>query len=113
MYVTARAGSFFDVEQAKENKLAALSIADGKKFALLFTADGDISVTPQARHLQASAEFCEGLSAMGLMSNSPAMKIVANFYMRINRPHVPTRFFTRMDTAEQWLSSFALSPVNT
>ncbi|MCA6361492.1 MAG: hypothetical protein IM638_00505 [Bacteroidetes bacterium] len=113
MYVTARAGAMFDVEQVKENKSAALSIADQQLFSLLFITEGEITATPQARQLQASAEFCEGLYAVGLMSSSHAMKILANFYLRINRPEIPTRFFTRLESAEDWLASFALSRVNT
>lgn len=113
MYVTANAGAMFDVEQVRENKFAALSIADGEVFSLLFMTDGDITVTPQARQLQASAEFCEGLYAVGLMSASQTMKILANFYLRINRPEIPTRFFVRLESAEEWLASFVPSRANT
>ena len=37
--------------------------------------------------------------------HSFAQKILANFYLRINKPMLPTRFFTRMEEAESWLKS--------
>ena len=37
--------------------------------------------------------------------HSLAQKILANFYLRINKPVLPTRFFNKIDEAEAWLKS--------
>lgn len=36
---------------------------------------------------------------------SLAHKIIANFYLRINKPVLPTRFFNKIEEAEAWLQS--------
>ncbi|MGZ3865725.1 MAG: DUF7793 family protein [Bacteroidia bacterium] len=36
---------------------------------------------------------------------SLAHKIIANFYLRINKPVLPTRFFNKLEEAEAWLQS--------
>lgn len=37
--------------------------------------------------------------------HSLAQKILANFYLKINKPVLPTRFFNKADEAEAWLKS--------
>jgi hypothetical protein len=37
--------------------------------------------------------------------HSLAQKILANFYLRINKPVLPTRFFNKVEEAEAWLRS--------
>jgi hypothetical protein len=36
---------------------------------------------------------------------SLAQKILANFYLRINKPVLPTKFFNKVEEAEAWLKS--------
>jgi hypothetical protein len=113
VHVQARAGSVFDIQQAIENKEASLHlVGDGKKFTLLFTSDGDIVTTPAMRTLCASAEYNDNLYAVALLSTNSAMKILGNFYLRLSRPVVPTRFFGNKDNAVEWLKTFALQPVS-
>lgn len=38
--------------------------------------------------------------------SSLAHKILGNFYMRMNKPSVPTRFFTEIKIAEEWLNTY-------
>ena len=37
--------------------------------------------------------------------HSPAQKILANFYLHINRPILPTKVFNKVEDAEKWLLS--------
>ena len=37
---------------------------------------------------------------------SLAQKIIANFYIRLNKPKIPTNFFTDEDSAIEWLTTF-------
>ncbi|MGL5888857.1 MAG: hypothetical protein ACRC3B_03180 [Bacteroidia bacterium] len=108
VYVEARAGSVFDVQEALENKEASLClVGDGKKITLLFTSDGNITTTPAMRTLSASAEYNDNLYAVALLSTNSAMKILGNFYLRLSRPAVPTRFFSKKESAVEWLKTYA------
>lgn len=107
IFVTARAGAYFDVQQALENKAVALQLTANGRFTLLFISNGDIVTTPEMRRLCASPEYNNHLNAVALLSPSSAMKILGNFYLRLNRPAVPTRFFTVQEMAVDWLVTFA------
>lgn len=37
--------------------------------------------------------------------HSMAQKLLANFYLKINKPVLPTKFFTEITEADQWLQS--------
>lgn len=101
--MTAYTGATFDAEHAIDNRTAALELAGWERCGLIFESDGDIITTPEMRHVSASAQYNSHFIAVALVSPSVAMKILGNFYMRINRPVVPTRFFSEHDLAEQWL----------
>ena len=44
--------------------------------------------------------------AEAFIISSLAHKLVANFYLKTNKPVVPTRFFTNQIEAEGWLQTF-------
>jgi hypothetical protein len=101
--MTAHPGATFDAEHAIDNRTAALELAGWERCGLIFESEGDIVTTPEMRQVSASAEYNSHFIAVALVSPSVAMKILGNFYMRINRPVVPTRFFSQHEQAEQWL----------
>jgi hypothetical protein len=43
------------------------------------------------------------LSATAILINSPLTKVLANFYLKLSNPEVPTRLFTNFDEAYNWL----------
>ncbi len=96
-------GAHVDVPQAMENREAAFRLSGKRKAGMLVLGSGEISTTPAMRKLCASAEYNEGIFAIALVSPLASMKILGNFYMRIYRPAVPTRFFSTPDAARNWL----------
>jgi hypothetical protein len=49
---------------------------------------------------------CPYSKADAFMVNSTAMKLIANFYLRINKPERPTKMFTDEKEAIKWLKTF-------
>lgn len=78
----------------------------GKKFYVLLGGEEFFQVTKETREAVASQKFSTHLAAVALFSNELAMKILGNLYIKINRPEVPTKFFTDKNNAELWLRSF-------
>lgn len=101
--MTAHPGATFDAEHAIDNRTAALELAGWQRCGLIFESEGDIVTTPEMRQVSASAQYNSHFIAVALVSPSVAMKILGNFYMRINKPVVPTRFFSQHEPAEAWL----------
>lgn len=95
----------FDAPDAWENRAAALSLTQETPAGLLFTSDSNIVTTPEMRVVSASAKYNSHFVAVALVSSSMTMKILGNFYLRINRPTVPTRFFSMRESGELWLTT--------
>ncbi|MGL5888738.1 MAG: hypothetical protein ACRC3B_02565 [Bacteroidia bacterium] len=96
-------GAHIDVPQAMENREASFRLSGKRKAGMLVVGSGEITTTPAMRELCATAEYNEGVFAIALVSALTTMKILGNFYLRINRPVVPTRFFSSPDAARNWL----------
>ena len=63
--------------------------------------------TKEARTFFSSApEHLARYSAVALLVTNPIAKILANFYLGLNKPQRPTRLFTDVPAAEAWLRSF-------
>lgn len=103
--MTAHPGATFDAPNAIDNRTAALELAGWKRCGLIFESDSDIVTTPEMRQVSASQQYNSHFIAVALVSPSIAMKILGNFYMRINRPTVPTRFFSQHEIAAEWLKN--------
>lgn len=43
-------------------------------------------------------------SKVALVVSSPIAKVIANFFMKLNKPRVPTRLFTDQAKAVEWLT---------
>jgi hypothetical protein len=58
------------------------------------------------RDYWAKKESCPYSKADAFMINSMAMKLISNFYLRINKPERPTKMFTNEEEAIAWLKTF-------
>jgi hypothetical protein len=58
------------------------------------------------RDYWATKEACPYSKADAFMISSLAMQLIANFYLKINRPERPTRMFTSEKEAIKWLKTF-------
>jgi hypothetical protein len=64
------------------------------------------SIDHDARAYFASPAGSAELTAVALVIDSPLTRVIANFYLGIHRPGVPTRMFTAEGAALAWLRRF-------
>lgn len=57
------------------------------------------------RKFLSSEEGLKQRVAIAFVLQSMAQQIVANFYLKINKPAIPTKFFNEQADAEKWLLS--------
>lgn len=95
-----------DIDQCKElNRVYKEEFKVGK-VPILHVTGTFMNVTKEARDFAATEEGLESSKAEAFVIHSLAQKILANFYLNINQPSVPTKFFTKEEDAVAWLSSF-------
>ncbi len=93
------------IEDAKYLLEAYLKLGEGKKvphliiFAEFAMADRDV--------LEYVAEEANEFGkADAVVISSMAQKILANFYLKFQKPSVPTKFFKSEDEAVEWLLDY-------
>ncbi len=65
-----------------------------------------------ARKYLATDEANQGIIAGAVLVSSHVMKVLANFYLNINKPNVPAKLFTDRENAISWVSQFKNYPKN-
>jgi hypothetical protein len=62
----------------------------------------------EARSFVASDLVSQTVAADALVINSSGLKILGNIYLRINKPQRPTKIFTDLDLALEWVKQFVV-----
>lgn len=99
----------FDTRDILESKQFITSVLGDKKAYILMEAAGTFYTTREARELGASPEHSTHHGAIAFCSDKLAYKILGKMYIKINRPKVPTKYFTKRKDAIEWLESFIQS----
>ena len=97
-------------EAAKENVDAQERLRDSietAKTRVLIDMRAIKSISRDAREYYANERTASIQRATALVIESPVSRVIANFFMGLNRPLTPTRMFTDVDEAIEWLQSFS------
>ncbi len=95
--------SVYDAKDIIEGKDFCTNYFPDKKIYYLLELEDDAHTTKEARELAADPEQAKHRGAVAICSNKLAYKLVGNFYIKINKPSTPTRFFVQKEEAIQWL----------
>lgn len=96
----------YTIEDVKENVKAFGELTGNKKAPVLIIGGSFSSVTNETREFMATEESLKYSKAEAFLITSLAQKILVNFYIKFNKPLVPTRVFNDKIEAEKWLKSF-------
>lgn len=98
--------ALIDVADIHEMKKYNVMLADNTPYTMLITSSHLSDTTNEARELTARKDFSPLVRARALLTKSTGHKIVANFYLKVNRPFVRTKLFSDKEKAIQWLRTF-------
>lgn len=106
----------FDIEDAIETNSAIYKLAEGKPYIILVDTRGVYgNITNAARKHFVSDEKTKHLKIAGaiLIDNLPA-RILARFYINVNKPHNPVKIFSKKNEAIAWLEKiYSTNPLTT
>ena len=95
----------FTMREIKEMEEVVLRITKGVTHKSLMVAGNFTNVDLEVmKHLSSSESTLVSL-ADAFVIHSLAQKLLANFYLKINKPILPTKIFNKVDEAEAWLLS--------
>ena len=75
------------------------------KRPFLFTAEDYVTVGKEARDNAIKMEDRYVGAVTAVVANSVAYKLIANFYVKINKPKTPFKVFNTQEAAIKWLKS--------
>lgn len=92
-----------EVDDIKELRGVNLEIAENKPYTVLVVGEDLASFSRETRELLASKEFVGKTIAKAIVIGNLAQRLMANFYLHINKPHIKTKLFTDRKKAMEWL----------
>jgi len=78
-------------------------ISKGKAYCVLFEVGKHVDLTKSAREASVEPEHYKNRIAMALLHNSYAIKMIADFYIKIYNPPPLTKNFSNREKAIEWL----------
>ncbi len=97
--------SDLDLDAMKEIVATRMEITDRKPHKVLIEAESNHDSTKEAREYLATYEG-EVAVAMAIVSNNLAVRMLANFYVKFDKPRIPTKLFKSREEAIDWLNTF-------
>ncbi|MDI1353934.1 MAG: hypothetical protein PSX36_03400 [bacterium] len=81
------------------------ALSRGVPYSILADVRKNVSSTSSARKYGAHHPFMKQLVAQALIADTSAVIILANFFIKVNKPEIPTRLFKKKEDAIAWLRS--------
>ncbi|MBC7696395.1 MAG: hypothetical protein H7141_13225 [Burkholderiales bacterium] len=96
---------FIDLKMAQSTVIDRMKLYGDKDYPLLIHINNVQHVTKDARDYFASKEACQKIKSCAIITNSIVTRVIANFFLTLNKPLVPTKLFTNVEHAKEWLSN--------
>ena len=100
---TIAEGEEITYEHAIEVIQIGTDLTKNKRVGALVDIKSTFSITKEAREYFALHANQKQFIAIAVLSNNLASRLIVNFYVRINRPAIPTRLFAEKKDAVEWL----------
>ncbi|MBJ6119024.1 hypothetical protein JAO76_12525 [Pontibacter sp. BT310] len=106
LYIHYKQIENLDQHVAEDCVRARKAFTENKDYPCLVDVISIKNFTKEARDYFAN-EGNEGIIANAILINSTVTKMMANFYIMVNKPTNPTRMFTDKAIALEWLKQFS------
>jgi len=95
-----------DLPYAKSVVESRLQVSNGKAYPVFVDLNKVKSTSKDARGYLAGNEAAHLISASALWGMNELIKMLSNFYLSLNKPDVPVRFFSDKQKALEWLKKY-------
>lgn len=104
--VNVFANASINKEQVKIVVDAMLQLSNGVKLPAITYLGEFAEISKDAREYTANPDKPTATTAIAFVINNMGHKIVGNFFLTVNRPEKPIRFFTDEKLALKWLEGY-------
>lgn len=106
VFVRIKEGAEITVESMHEQFNAQKELVENKEYVVLVDGTKHSTVSPEARKLMADHRPPNRKATAIVNNDNLAMHLIANFYLRVNKPSIPTKIFKRENEAVAWLKQY-------
>lgn len=106
VHITFKEGTEIDIDLQDQMLKVYIEICAGKKRPFLYSGIGEVSITKEGREYSKQLEDDFPATATAIIADNLAYRIIANFYLKVNKPKTPYKVFNDIDSAEVWLKTF-------
>jgi len=82
-----------------------IAFSQGQSYPYLIDMTGVLSMTKEVRGYMA-IEGAKYIKAGALLTHSALSKMLGNLFLSINKPAIPTKLFTDVQAAKDWLQQY-------
>lgn len=104
LHVVIRTGEVLTVDESNEIALWMKQHTTGK-YKVLTAPQINSDIEPEVRNYLVQPQRAERVRADALVINNLPHRLLADFYLKFNRPDIPTRFFSSEEEAREWLKT--------
>lgn len=97
-----------NVDHLKKMQDVVAELGEGKKMPIYFSTHDFLGISSEARKYASSREGTQYTLATAVLVNNLAMQMLMNFFMRVNKPIIPTKGFTTKQDCISWLEKVYL-----
>lgn len=106
VFVKIKDNAEIELDDVVQNAKATKMLTDNDKYMVIVDANANLSVTKEARSYSAQKNDTDCRVAEAYIVTSVANKIIGNFYIKFNKPSVPTKLFSTKELAIEWLENY-------
>jgi len=96
----------FDLNAAKQVLVDRLEYAQGKDALMIFDCNNVQSYNMDAQKFDSSEEGLQGVIAMAVIIKSTFQRVLGNVFFAFQKPKVPIKMFTDVESCHKWLERF-------
>lgn len=89
-----------------EMKKVNIELTQGKAYAIVAISGEYSSISAEARVLLASNKMEVNRKAIAFVFDNLALRLLARFYIKINKPSSPTQSFSTKEEAINWVKEY-------
>jgi hypothetical protein len=97
-----------EIEDAKAAHSANLKLSEGKVYKLLMVSPKFFNPNQEVMRYLSSEEVTQFRKAAAIVTGNMAIRILMNFFIRMNSKKSPVRLFRTEELALEWLRSIDL-----
>ncbi|WP_306642428.1 DUF7793 family protein [Sanyastnella coralliicola] len=103
--VTVRNDQRMTVAEANQVIEWTTSISKGNKYKMLYIPEPGANISPELRDTLADPSRADRVIADAMVVANFPHRLLADFYLRFNKPAVPTKLFSNEEAARRWLET--------